>query len=297
MTAGSDPNGKPGAAAGCRERAFGGRRDPDEPRVRRAADAGAAGSAAAAVEYAAAASAGTAGAVSRATAAPPRRPRRPHRPLVDAAGARLTRRPARRRTTRRPADPTSSLSSTSGPACTSSAEPRDGLLLSRIGWRSPWPEVCWPPSAACFTWATLRLTRPRATDSGSTTDRVEHHLQRPLAAGRPGRPGARRSSRSRWPVSPDCRGAPRLLAVGLAVDGRVAVLVMGFAAIGHPVGLVDTFPVIPPDRRVRVSLPNGAGLACASVGAAPDTEQAGCWPSCEGSAEHLSAAGATEGPA
>jgi hypothetical protein len=117
-----------------------------------------------------------------------------------------------------------------------------------------------------FTWATLRLTANGADSQGFTAQPssitynglslLEGRVILVLGILAIGLSAA---------AAP--RRAHRLLPLAMAVTGGVAVVVMAFAAIGHPVELATLFRSYRQIDAVQVNLPNGAGTWLAVIGA------------------------------
>jgi hypothetical protein len=153
-----------------------------------------------------------------------------------------------------------------GPGVQLPVAPRDGLALSRIGSAVAVAGGLLAAIGSLLTWATLRLTASGADSQGFTTEPssitynglslIEGRIILVLGLLSMG-----------LAVAAVPRNAHRLLAVGLAVTGGLAVIVMAFAAIGHPVELATLFRSYRQIDAVKVSLPNGVGTWLAVIGA------------------------------
>jgi hypothetical protein len=153
-----------------------------------------------------------------------------------------------------------------GPGVHLTVEPGDGLALSRLGSAIGAAGGILAGLGTFFTWATLRLTANGSDSQGFTADPssitynglslLEGRIMLVLAVVSIGLSAA---------LLP--RRAPRLLGPALAVTGGIGVVVMAFAAIGHPVELATLFRSYRQIDAVTVSLPNGTGTWLAIIGA------------------------------
>jgi hypothetical protein len=144
--------------------------------------------------------------------------------------------------------------------------PRDGLLLSRIGSVVAAAGGLVAAFGSLFTWATLRLTAKGSDASGFTSEPstikynglslLEGRLILVLGFVAIGLAAAAVPTR-----------APRALGFALAGVGGLGVVVMAFAAIGHPVELATLFRSYHQIDAVNVSLPNGVGTWLSLIGA------------------------------
>ncbi len=142
---------------------------------------------------------------------------------------------------------------------------RDGLLVSRVGSAVAIAGGFLAALGTLFTWATLRLVANGADAQGFTADssRITYNGLSMLE----GRVilvlGIVAIVLSALAVP---RSAHRLLSLGMAITGALAVIVMAFAAIGHPVELATLFRSYGQIDAVKVSLPNGVGTWLAVIG-------------------------------
>jgi hypothetical protein len=117
-----------------------------------------------------------------------------------------------------------------------------------------------------FTWATLRLT-----DSGTDSQGFSADPSTITYNGLSLLEGRIMLVLGLLVIAVSCaalaRRPHRLLGPALAACGGLAVVVMAFAAIGHPVELATLFRSYSQIDAVKVSLPNGAGIWLAVVGA------------------------------
>jgi hypothetical protein len=153
-----------------------------------------------------------------------------------------------------------------GPGSALPIEESDGVALSRLGCAVAAAGGLLAGIGTFFTWATLRLTANGADSQGFTADSstisynglslLEGRIMLVLGVLSIGLSAA---------LLP--RRAPRLLGPALAVTGGLGVVVMAFAAIGHPVELATLFRSYRQIDAVKVSLPNGAGTWLAVIGA------------------------------
>ena len=242
MTAGPDPTQREAGIPAGRERGFGGRRDPDEPRF---------------------AGPPTAHPYQHAPAGffdppPPGAFPPPPGAFSPPPGA-------------FPPPPESGDASQLepvvdyGPGTSLPVEQSDGVALSRLGCAVGAAGGLLAGIGTFFTWATLRLTANGADSQGFTADPstitynglslLEGRIMLVLGVLAIGLSAA---------LLP--RRAPRLLGPGLAVTGGLGVVVMAFAAIGHPVELATLFRSYHQVDAVKVSLPNGVGTWLAVIG-------------------------------
>ncbi len=142
---------------------------------------------------------------------------------------------------------------------------RDGLVLSRVGSAVAAAGGLLAGLGSLFTWVTLRLVatandvqgfnaQPTITYNGLSL--LEGRIILVLGILAIGLSAAAVPST-----------AHRLLPLALAVTGGVAVIVMAFAAIGHPVELATLFRSYRTIDAVQVNLPNGVGTWMAVIGA------------------------------
>ncbi len=153
-----------------------------------------------------------------------------------------------------------------GPGAQLPVAPRDGLALSRVGSAVAATGGLLAALGSLFTWATLRLTASgtdaqgfNAEPSSITYDGLsllEGRIILVLGLVAIG-----------LSVAAVPRTAHRLVPIGIAVTGGVGVIVMAFAAIGHPVELATLFRSYRQIDAVKVNLPNGAGTWLAVIGA------------------------------
>jgi Tryptophan-associated transmembrane protein (Trp_oprn_chp) len=149
-----------------------------------------------------------------------------------------------------------------GPGVQLPVAPRDGLAISRLGSAIAAAGGLLAALGSLFTWATLRLTDEGGGSQGFTSvsfnglSLLEGRIILVLGIVSMGLAAA---------VVP--RNAHRLLAVGLAITGGLGVIVMAFAAIGHPVELATLFRSYRQINSIKVSLPNGVGTWLAVIGA------------------------------
>jgi hypothetical protein len=153
-----------------------------------------------------------------------------------------------------------------GPGTAFPVEPSDGLALSRLGSAVGAAGGVLAGVGTLFTWATLKLTANGADSQGFTADPstisynglslLEGRIMLVLGVVSIALSGA---------LLP--RRAPRLLGPALAVTGALGVVVMAFAAIGHPVELATLFRSYRQIDAVKVSVPNGVGIWLAVIGA------------------------------
>ncbi|HEX4019402.1 MAG TPA: Trp biosynthesis-associated membrane protein [Frankiaceae bacterium] len=145
-------------------------------------------------------------------------------------------------------------------------EPSDGLALSRIGCAVGAAGGLLAGIGSFLTWATLRLTANGTDSQGFTADPSSiTYNGLSLLEGRIMLVLGLLSIALSAALLP--RRAPRLLGPALAVTGGLGVVVMAFAAIGHPVELATLFRSYRQIDAVKVSLPNGAGAWLAVIGA------------------------------
>jgi hypothetical protein len=153
-----------------------------------------------------------------------------------------------------------------GPGAQLPALARDGLALSRVGSAVAATGGLLAALGSLFTWATLRLTAGGSDGDGFTAQpsSIKYNglsllegrvilVLGLLAIG--------------LSVAAVPRTAHRLLPIGMAVTGGVAVVVMAFTAIGHPVELATLFRSYRQIDAVKVNLPNGVGTWLAVIGA------------------------------
>jgi len=153
-----------------------------------------------------------------------------------------------------------------GPGAQLPVEPRDGFALSRAGCAVAAAGGLLAVIGSFLTWATLRLTANGADSQGFSAQPssitynglslLEGRIVLVLGILAIGLSAA---------AVP--RRAHRLLPLGMAITGAVAVIVMAFAAIGHPVELATLFRSYRQIDAVKVNLPNGAGTWLAVIGA------------------------------
>ena len=153
-----------------------------------------------------------------------------------------------------------------GPGVQLPVEPSDGLALSRLGSVVGAAGGVMAGVGTLFTWATLKLTANGADSQGFNADPstitynglslLEGRIMLVLGVVAIALSGA---------LLP--RRAPRMLGPALAVTGGLGVVVMAFAAIGHPVELATLFRSYRQIDAVKVSLPNGVGTWLAVIGA------------------------------
>jgi hypothetical protein len=153
-----------------------------------------------------------------------------------------------------------------GPGAQLPVAPRDGLALSRGGCAVAAAGGLLAVIGSFLTWATLRLTASGADSQGfSAQPSSITYTGLSLLEGRIVRVlGILAIGLSAAAVP---RRAHRLLPLGMAITGAVAVIVMAFAAIGHPVELATLFRSYRQIDAVKVNLPNGAGTWLAVIGA------------------------------
>jgi hypothetical protein len=271
MTAGSEPNGSQAPLPVARERAFGGRRDPGEPRFAGPPTAGVRPAPPLPPWSTEPAAPPEPGAATAERIAAPTAITSPAVPAVPSGPSWSTPPPPVHPPTSPPPSYPPSASDLEpvvdfGPGMHFEPEPRDGLLLSRIGCGVAVAGGLMAALGSLFTWATLRLTAAGSDASGFTTDpsSIKYNGLSLLEG---------RAILVLGIVAIALAGfalplrAPRLLPFGLAVTGGLAVVVMAFAAIGHPVELATLFRSYRQIDAVKVSLPNGAGTWCSLIGA------------------------------
>ena len=153
-----------------------------------------------------------------------------------------------------------------GPGVQFPVESRDGLALSRLGSAVAIAGGLMAGIGSLFTWATLRLTADGGDSQGFTAEPSSiSYNGLSLLEGRVILVLAVVSiALSAAALRPN---AHRLLSPALAATGALAVLVMAFAAIGHPVELATLFRSYRQIDAVQVSLPNGVGTWLALIGA------------------------------
>jgi hypothetical protein len=153
-----------------------------------------------------------------------------------------------------------------GPGAALPVAPRDGLALSRAGSAVAAVGGLLAVIGSFLTWATLRLTANGADSQGfSAQPSSITYNGLSLLEGRVILVlGLLAIGLSAAAVP---RRAHRLLPLAMAVTGGVAVIVMAFAAIGHPVDLATLFRSYRQIDAVKVNLPNGAGTWLAVIGA------------------------------
>jgi hypothetical protein len=274
MTAGSDPTQRdPGIPSG-RERGFGERRDPDEPRFAGPPTAGVRPGAppwstqsppwsSESTEASYSTTYATAYPTAYPTTYPTTAaPSHPQAPPVSFPPPPLAPPGALEAPDASPLDPVVDY----GAGVPFPVEPSDGLALSRLGSAVAAAGGVMAGVGTLFTWATLRLTANGADSQGFTADPstitynglslLEGRIMLVLGVVAIALGGA---------LLP--RRAPRLLAPALAVTGALGVVVMAFAAIGHPVELATLFRSYRQIDAVKVSLPNGVGTWLAVIGA------------------------------
>jgi hypothetical protein len=153
-----------------------------------------------------------------------------------------------------------------GPGAQLPVAPRDGLALSRAGCAVAAAGGLLAVIGSFLTWATLRLTANGADSQGFSAQPssitynglslLEGRIILVLGILAIGLSAA---------AVP--RRAHRLLPLGMAITGAIGVIVMAFAAIGHPVELATLFRSYRQIDAVKVNLPNGAGTWLAVIGA------------------------------
>ncbi|HEX4430977.1 MAG TPA: hypothetical protein VHZ96_17040 [Frankiaceae bacterium] len=257
MTAGPDPSARDRGVPAGRERGFGERRDPDEPRfagppttgVRPDPPPWSTESTQASYEGS------TSYPATYPTAPPPPNPPAPPSSFPPAPNGSLE-------ATDEPFDPVVDY----GPGVAFPTEPSDGVALSRLGSAVAAAGGLLAGIGTFFTWATLRLTANGADSQGFTADPstisynglslLEGRIMLVLGVLAIALGGA---------FVP--RRAPRMLGPAMAVTGGFGVIVMAFAAIGHPVELATLFRSYRQIDAVKVSVPNGVGTWLAVIGA------------------------------
>ncbi len=240
MTAGSDPTQREAGIPAGRERGFGEPRDPDEPR------------------FAGPPTAGTHSAPSWPADAPPW--------STESTEASYSTVPPDAPPSGPPDEYQLEPVVDYGPGVAFPAEPSDGLALSRLGSAVGAAGGLLAGIGTFFTWATLRLTANGTDSQGFTADPsaisynglslLEGRIMLVLGLVAIGLSAAYLPRR-----------APRLLGPALAVTGGLGVIVMAFAAIGHPVELATLFRSYRQIDAVKVSLPDGVGTWLAVIGA------------------------------
>ncbi len=153
-----------------------------------------------------------------------------------------------------------------GPGAQLPVAPRDALALSRVGCAVAAAGGLLAVIGSFLTWATLRLTANGADSQGfSAQPSSITYNGLSLLEGRVILVlGILAIGLSAAAVP---RRAHRLLPLGMAITGAIGVIVMAFAAIGHPVELATLFRSYRQIDAVKVNLPNGAGTWLAVIGA------------------------------
>jgi hypothetical protein len=248
MTTGPDPTRRESALPGGRERGFGDRRDPGEPR------------------FAGPPTADSAAATTPAAFPVPTGPAPPAVPAVPAAGVRPPYLPPSPRPFPPPPDGDLAPVVDYGPGAALPVAETDRIAMARLGaWIAATGGVL-AVVGSFFTWATLRLTANGADSQGFTADPstvtynglslLEGRVMLVLGIVAVALGGISLSGR-----------AERLVGPALAVTGVLALVVMVFTAVGHPVELATLLRSYRQIDAVKVSLPNGAGTWLAVAGA------------------------------
>jgi hypothetical protein len=267
MTAGSDPTQREAGIPAGRERAFGEPRDPDEPRFAGPPSAGTRSSPSWSAEPPPWSTESTEATYSTVASPYPQPPEPFPSAPPNMPPAMPTNMPPNMPTPPGPPDafelePVVDY----GPGVAFPLEPSDGLTLSRLGSAVGVAGGLLAVIGTFFTWATLSLTANGADSQGFTADPssisynglslLEGRIMLVLGVVAIGLSAA---------FLP--RRAPRLLGPALAVTGGLGVIVMAFAAIGHPVELATLFRSYHQIDAVKVSLPNEVGTWLAVIGA------------------------------